>query len=123
MNLFGHEKNPKLWGKRRLPHNAFLGIAYRYGVFAVVPYILMLGALLVRTFRYGNKKVKYAGMPFLICLISILMSMTDNVEQPFVWLPWIALYLMMGIVFADEEQPGQEHEPALQEVLEMGGNE
>ena len=106
MNLFGHEKGPQLWGRRRLPHNAFLGIAYRYGVFAVVPYILMLGTVLVRTFRYGNKKVEYAGMPFLICLISILMSMTDNVEQPFVWLPWIALYLMMGIVFADEGQKG-----------------
>lgn len=104
MNLLGHEKNPKVWGKRRLPHNAFLGIAYRYGVFAVVPYILMMGAVLVRTFRYGRKNVKYAGMPFWICLISILMSMTDNVELPFVWLPWIALYLMMGIVFAEEEQ-------------------
>lgn len=102
MNLFGHSNNPKMWGKRRLPHNAVLGIAHRYGVFAVVPYILMLVMVIIRTFRYANKNVPYAAVPFYVCLSAIMMSMADNVEQPFVWLPWIGLYLMMGVVFDDE---------------------
>lgn len=102
MNLFGHSNNPKMWGKRRLPHNAVLGIAHRYGVFAVVPYILMLVMVIIRTFRYANKNISYAAVPFYVCLSAIMMSMVDNVEQPFVWLPWIGLYLMMGIVFDNE---------------------
>lgn len=102
MNLFGHEENPKMWGKRRLPHNAVLGIAHRYGIFASVPYILMLVMVIIRTFRYSRKEKPYAAVPFYVCLTSIVMSMADNVEQPFVWLPWIGLYLMMGIVFDDK---------------------
>lgn len=102
MNLFGHEENPKMWGKRRLPHNAVLGIAHRYGIFTSVPYILMLVMVIIRTFRYSKKETPYASVPFYVCLISIVMSMADNVEQPFVWLPWIGLYLMMGAVFDDE---------------------
>ena len=101
MNLLGHEDRPRMWGSRRLPHNAVLGIAYRYGVFAAAPYIIMLLATLTRTFRYGRRKVRCAAIPFYICLSSIVMSMADNVEQPFVWLPWIGLYLMMGCVFDD----------------------
>ena len=102
MNLFGHKENPEMWGKKRKPHNAVLGIAHRYGIFASIPYILMLVMVIVRTFRYSNKLVSYAAVPFYVCLSSIVMSMADNVEQPFVWLPWIGLYLMMGIAFDDE---------------------
>lgn len=102
MNLFGHKENPEMWGSRRKPHNAVLGIAHRYGVFTSVPYILMLVMVIIRTFRYSKKEVPYAAVPFYVCLSSIAMSMADNVEQPFVWLPWIGLYLMMGIAFDDE---------------------
>ena len=102
MNLLGHKENPQMWGKRRLPHNAVLGIAHRYGIFTSGPYILMLVMVIIRTFRYSKKETPYASVPFYVCLISIVMSMADNVEQPFVWLPWIGLYLMMGAVFDDE---------------------
>lgn len=104
MNLFGHKANPKMWGHRRLPHNAVLGIAHRYGVFCAVPYVLMLTAVVIGTYRYGRKHMKYAGIPFYVCLSSIVMAMTDNVEQPFVWLPWIGLYIMLGCVFAGKSQ-------------------
>lgn len=102
MNLFGHKENPRVWGVKRLPHNAIIGITHRYGIFAGAPYILMLVMVIARTFRYSKRKVSYASLPFYVCLQSIAMSMADNVEQPFVWLPWIGLYLMMGIVFDDE---------------------
>lgn len=102
MNLFGHKENPEMWGKKRLPHNAVLGIAHRYGIFASVPYIIMLIMVIIRTFRYSKKKVLYAAVPFYVCVSSIVMSMADNVEQPFVWLPWIGLYLMIGCVFDND---------------------
>lgn len=99
MNLFGHTSNPKMWGHRRLPHNAVLGIAHRYGIFATVPYLVMLVATIGGTIRFGRQKVKYAVVPFYVCLSTIVMSMADNIEQPFVWLPWIGLYVMMGCAF------------------------
>lgn len=99
MNLFGHENNPVLWGGRRWPHNAVLGIAHRYGVFASVPYVLMLVIILIKTYYYGKRNKRYVSVPFFVCLSSIVMSLSDNVELPFAWLPWIGLYLMMGCVF------------------------
>lgn len=92
-----------LWGHRRKPHNSILGIAYTYGVFAAVPYIIMLIATIERTFRYSRRNMKYSSVPFYVCLSLIMMSLSDNVEQPFVWLPWIGLYFMMGIVFDNSQ--------------------
>lgn len=104
MNLFGHRVSPIMWGHYRHPHNAILGVAHRYGVFVTVPYLIMLITVIVGTFRYGRKRGKYVAVPFYICLSTIVMSMSDNVEQPFVWLPWIGLYLMMGCLFSDRQQ-------------------
>lgn len=103
MNLVGHEERPVMWGHRRKPHNAIIGIAYSYGVFSIVPYIIMLIAILERTFRYSRKHISFSSVPFYVCFTSILMSLSDNVEQPFVWLPWIGLYFLMGIVFDDSQ--------------------
>lgn len=102
MNLFGHNENPEIWGVARLPHNALLAISYRYGIFSFIPYILMLATVLIRTFRYSIAKRKYASAPFFVCLSSIAMSILDNVEFPFFWLPWFGLYLLMGIAFDDD---------------------
>lgn len=99
MNLVGHKDRPVMWGHRRQPHNAVLGIAYNYGVFTAVPYLIMLIAVVERTFRYSRRKGQLASVPFYVCTFSILASMADNVEQPFVWLSWMGLYLLMGIVF------------------------
>lgn len=102
MNLFGHKNRPVMWGHHRQPHNAVLGIAYNYGVFTAVPYLIMLIAVVERTFRYSRRKGQLASVPFYVCTFAILASMADNVEQPFVWLPWMGLYLLMGIVFKEE---------------------
>lgn len=110
MNLFGHKKNPIMWGKRRLPHNAVLGIAHRYGVFSAVPYVLMLLAVIVYTYRHSRKKKPYAAIPFYVCISTIIMSMADNIEQPFVWLPWFGLYILMGSVFVKEDMMISEKE-------------
>lgn len=99
MNLLGHKERPIMWGKHIFPHNAVIGIAYNYGIFASIPYIIMLLAIIERTFRYSRKNVCFASIPFYVCLSSIIMSMSDNVEQPFVWLPWMGLYFLMGIAF------------------------
>lgn len=110
MNLFGHEKRVIMWGRRRLPHNSIIAIAYRYGVFAVVPYVIMLISAIGRTYKYSKRKNKYSSIPFYVCLSAIIMSLADNVEQPFIWLPWMGLYIMMGICFSNENLQNEKDE-------------
>lgn len=117
MNLFGHTEAPYLWGYQRLAHNSILAIAHRYGIFASVPYIVMLIATIINTFKYSRKKEKYSAVPFYVCLISIVMSMTDNVELPFVLLPTIGLYLMMGIGFSEEEYDEEDNKKDIKRVV------
>lgn len=96
MNLLGHGKRPFLADHRILPHNALVGMMYWYGVPCVVPYILMMMMAVEKAWRYANTGLKYAAVPFYSIVSFIIMSMADNVEQPFIWLPWIACYLMMA---------------------------
>lgn len=96
MNLFGHEVRPYLWDHRIYPHNAIIGMMYWYGVPCVVPYILMMIIAVEKSWRYANTGLKHASVPFYSIASFIIMSMADNVEQPFVWLPWIACYLLMA---------------------------
>lgn len=96
MNLFGHSKRPFLWDHRILPHNALIGMMYWYGVPCVIPYILMMMMAIEKSYRFADTSVPYAAVPFYSIVSFVIMSMADNVEQPFVWLPWIACYLMMA---------------------------
>lgn len=96
MNLFGHSKKPYLWDHRILPHNAIIGMAYMYGVPCTVPYITMIIMAVEKSWRYANTGLGYAAVPFYCIVSFVIMSMADNVEQPYVWLPWIACYLMMA---------------------------
>ena len=96
MNLFGHGHRPFLWGKRRLPHNALISMAYWYGVPVIVPYILMMIMSIEKAYRYANTKVACSAVPLYCIVAFVVMSMADNVEQTYVWLPWIACYLMMA---------------------------
>ena len=96
MNLLGHSKKPFLWDHRILPHNALIGMMYWYGVPSVVPYIITMTMAIEKSYRFADTSVSYAPVPFYSIVSFVIMSMADNVEQPFVWLPWIACYLMMA---------------------------
>ena len=96
MNLFGHSKKPYLWDHRILPHNALVGMMYWYGVPCVVPYIVMMIMAIEKSYRFADTTVSHSPIPFYCIVSFVIMSMADNVEQPFVWLPWIACYMMMA---------------------------
>ena len=98
MNLLGHGKKPLLWGQRVNPHNALVGIMYMYGVPCVIPYILMWIMAIEKSYRYADRYTPYAAVPLYSIVSFAVMGIADNVEQPFVWLPWIAAYLMMAPV-------------------------
>ncbi len=102
LNLFGHKTRPELWGNEdTLAHNGILEVAHRYGIFTMVPYVLMLIFAIVRTLRYGKRKVKFATVPFFVVVSYAAMAMVENLERPFIWLSWIVMYMFMGSVFSE----------------------
>ena len=107
MNLWGHENNPVMWGKRRTAHNGLIAIIYRYGIFSAVPYLLMIGYYLLFAVKYKEKINQKTKMQYFILSITgsvgILLFM-ENVEYPFHYINWYNLYLVMGIYFGNKPQ-------------------
>ncbi len=125
LNWFGHDTWPDVFGEDnpRNAHNEVLNQAYRYGIFTAIPYIVMLAAVLVRTWRYGRKKITYAIVPFFVCLASIVESMGDVVMNPFNWPTWFGLYLLMGCVFCEESLIDEEEDPCYNKKLNSSNEE
>ena len=107
MNLFGHAYKHIFWGGTHWAHNGILWIAYYYGVFCAVPYILMFGCALVKAAKRVHIKVTagaYEIVPFGMLFVLLIISMADNVEQPFGLIVWYLLYLMPGLLFETQRE-------------------
>ncbi len=102
MNLWGHGNNALVRGKEGNPHNAVIGMAYRYGIFSAIPYTIILLYSLYDGWKkmFVQKQQGYGTfLPFGYYFAIIGISMADNVEQPWRWVPWIVLYLILGCTF------------------------
>ena len=104
MNLLGNENKEYLWGKNRWPHNGFVQMAYRYGVFTVIPYTVMIISSICYSWRYLRQKRKYGLFIFSINICSFILILMENLELPFLFLCWFCMYLMMGILFEKPEE-------------------
>ncbi len=106
MNFWGHEFWAVINGKRYPPHNGFLSIAYQYGVLSVIPYLFYLFYFLVYGYRYFKNKRgvdKYAGYPLLLVTCVFPFLLLDNLEYPFRYEAWLALYLTTGVLLENRE--------------------
>lgn len=99
MNLLGNENKEYLWGKNRWPHNGFIAIAYRYGVFTVIPYTIMVITSMIYSWHYLRQKGAYGLFIFSVNICSFILILMENLELPFLFLCWFCMYLMMGILF------------------------
>lgn len=100
MNLWGHSYQLEIWGKGRGEHSGFIIIAYRYGVFTLVPYLLYLGLTLWyawKYFRYKGKEQIYRFYPIGITVGMLCMLLVENVERPFYSVSCLAFYLLPGV--------------------------
>ena len=105
MNLFGHEYHLSIWGNYRQAHCGLLEIAYRYGVFAVIPYILLLAGSIYLSWKYMRnelKQGKYASFPFFLIIGVVCIIMVENVERPFYSVSNIVLYMVIGLFINGE---------------------
>lgn len=104
MNLLGNENKVVLWGENRWPHSGFIAMMYRYGVFAVIPYTIMLFVNLLYAWKYMLRNGKnYGFFIFAVMAAAFVLILMENLELPFLYLCWWSMYLMMGVYFEQEE--------------------
>lgn len=108
LNLFGHYYNANFWGTGHMPHNGFIALMYRYGIFAAVPYILMVIYNLIYAVKYFWKYIyddkKYAFFILSDMLCCSFLLLVENLELPLGWVCWYGMYIMMGVYFDDEKE-------------------
>lgn len=88
-NLFGHAEKLQVAGTTVDASNTWVEVIYRYGLFILIPYILLFAACFIRA--YKEKKAM-----LLIMAALILIMPFQNIEIPFVQPLWILYYLGMG---------------------------
>lgn len=101
MNLWGHSDRATLFGNKSYAHNAILMIAYRYGVFAAIPYAMLMAFFVILAGKnlWRNSMSMEAWFLFAVSWSVGFMMMCDNLEQPFRWINWPIYYMGMGYFF------------------------
>ena len=103
MNLLGHSGSAYFYGAKHQAHNALIMIAYRYGVFVVIPYFMLMVyffASAVKALWKNQEKIAFWFL-FVISWCVGIMMMCDNVEQPFRWICWVVYFVGMGYFFSE----------------------
>ncbi len=106
MNFWGHEFRAVINGRKYPPHNGFLSIAYQYGVLSEIPYLFYLFYYMVYGYRYFKCKRdvdKYAGFPLLLIISIFPFLFLDNLEYPFQYEAWFAMYFSTGLLLEKPE--------------------
>lgn len=106
MNLWGHYYKLDIAGAKMSAHNELLGMAFRYGVFAVIPYIVFLWSILKRAWKQFFRE--YRENPYVVTLLAILLVSliklsVDKFEQPFRSVGWMAFYFLTGFFFCKDD--------------------
>ncbi len=103
MNLTGHAYKAKIWGGTRWPHNGVIAMMYRYGIFAGIPYTVMVGCCFFGGWRYLRRNTdSYGYFMFASMAACVFLILMENLELPFLYLCWIVMYTLMGELFAKE---------------------
>lgn len=111
LNLFGNPESAlEIFAVRMEPYNAYLAIAFRYGIFVLIPYILMQILLLKRGFAacLKNIKIRFMGgscrfgwdsgfFSLSIVIAYISFCFTGNIEKPFGTPLWMCYYLIAAL--------------------------
>lgn len=95
MNLFGNPDRLKVGGIRTYAQSGLIDMIYRYGLFVLIPYLL----LVARCFYYAIRERGFLMLATTMAFVITLM--TQNIENPFAQPLWVFFYLGMGIWFGD----------------------
>lgn len=88
-------------------HNAIIGMMYKYGIIAAVPYTVFLILTFVYAVRFWIRGLykKYNSMlPFGIVVAFLNMSMFDTADERIFWcMLWVLFYLTAGFLMGWEK--------------------
>lgn len=103
MNLLGHQSKAISRGKKHDAHNAFLMIAYRYGIFTLIPYVLLWLYIILYGIRNLKNRQENSFLILGLCVSYMFISMIDAEEQPYVNIIWFSMYFVVGMLFQNEK--------------------
>ncbi len=110
MNLVGHDKYAYVMGKRQHPHCSLVMIAYRYGVFSVIPYLFMLIYAFFYAFKYFMEKritaARYIEYPIAVIAVFLSISLLDVAEYLYSGLGWLLFNISIGCLFCNSRTGG-----------------
>lgn len=112
MNLWGHEYQLEIWGGGRGEHSGFITIAYRYGVLAIVPYLIIIGYFIKYAWRYMKKREDTGEYPFYpigIAAGMVCILLVENVERPFYSVACLAFWLLPGFLMENNSEKDREN--------------
>lgn len=98
MNLFGHDGTLYVNRQKTMACNGLIEMAYRYGIFILVPYSLLLLGCLYHAWKERGYLMFAATVAFGIVML------TQNIELPFAHPLWMIFYLGMGSWFVSEAE-------------------
>ena len=107
MNLFGSRERAKVRGRKASAHSSLVYVPYQYGVFTIVPYIIMIYQALKRAFIYmikGKKEQKYSMFPLAIVVVFLGVSLFDVCEYVYSSFVWVAFYFAIGLLFETSKE-------------------
>lgn len=111
INLFGNGKQVKVFREEAKASNGYLEMAYRYGIFILVPFVLyQVAALKEGIACFAGKSLKKqrrqqgAERFWLlgILVIYILFSISGNAQMMLSHPLWMCVYLVPGYFFTDQ---------------------
>lgn len=101
INLFGHKlPNMKIWNKQYNAGNHVLQILYRYGIFAVLPYVMLFVTAAKQQIENCRKHWKNLQMEEVLSVgvlgFFVLVGCFGNLEYPYYQPAWLFVYLLIG---------------------------
>lgn len=110
-NLFGNGKDKlRVFRAYAAPDNGYIYIAYKYGLFLLIPYVIFQICFLGKGARiyWNKKKVKEIDIDFLLLMIGIIFTgfcIYGNLEIVTFGHPlWLCYYLGAGYWFAERKK-------------------
>lgn len=93
LNLIGNADNLQLGENYMDPANGLLQMAYRYGMFVLIPYVVLLLQCIYTAFR--ERKFLWSAT----VLAFVIVMFFENLEVPFAQPLWLMLYVGIGRFF------------------------
>ena len=108
MNLLGHFNYAEVMGRNQNAHSALFMVPYRYGVFSIVPYIIILFYAVIYGVNYycDNLQIRnttYTLFPIALILVFISTALFDVTEYLYSGLTWVGFYWVIGLFFTNRK--------------------